>query len=141
MKSRVIRLILLILVFALVFSSTCFASNRASYYISYYEASISKTGNTIKVNFEVQGTNIMDVVGTTEIYLYERANDGYSWTLVETYLSTDSTYTSQMISTNASIKHSHVSYSGSASKQYLAYVVCYAEKNGGSDSRDLIVYS
>ena len=141
MKSRLIRPILITLVFALILSSTCFAYDRASYYLSYYEASISKTGNTIKVNFEVQGTNIMDVVGATEIYLYERASDGYSWILVETYLSTDNTYTSQMISTNASIKHSHVSYSGSSSKQYMAYVVCYAEKDGGSDSRNLIVFS
>ena len=141
MKKKTIHSIIIILVIALILSSTCYASNKASYYISYYEASVSKTGNTIKVNFEVQGTSIMDVVGVTEIYLYERASSAYSWELVNTYLSTDSTYTNQMINTNSGIKHSHVSYSGSSSKQYMAYVVCYAEKDGGSDSRDLVVYS
>ena len=141
MKKIIIRPIIIILIVALALSSTCYASKKASYYLSYYEASISKTGNTIKVNFEVQGTSIMDVVGVTEIYLYERASGTYSWVLVNTFLSTDSTYTSQMINTNSGIKHSYVSYSGSSSKQYMAYVVCYAEKDGGSDSRDIVVYS
>ncbi len=141
MKNKAFRSILIFFIISVAISSTCFASNKASYYLSYYAASISKTGNTIKVNFEVQGTGIMDVVGATEIYLYERESGSYSWTLVETYLSSDSTYTNQMINTNSGIKHSHVSYNGSSSMEYMAYVVCYAEKDGGSDSRNLIVFS
>lgn len=141
MKRKFISTILVFLMIASLFATSVMAAQEASHYLAFYGGSITKSGSTIKVNFEVQGTNIMDVVGATEIYLYERSDSNSSWSLVETYLSSDSTYTSQMINTNSSIKHSHVSYSGSSSMQYMAYITCYAEKDGGSDSRAIIVYS
>ncbi len=141
MKRRNLIFVLVLLVTMSLLATSAFAALEASYYLSYYGASITNNGNTIKVNFEVQGTSIMDVVGVTEIYLYERDDSNSQWTLVHTYLSSDSAYTNQMISTNASIKHSYVSHSGSSSKQYMAYITCYAEKDGGSDSRPLVVYS
>ena len=80
----------------------------------------------------------MDQIGATEIDLYERENSYSSWNLVKTFLSTDSTYASAMIASNASFKYDYVSYSGNSSYQYKAYVTIYAEKDGGSDSRDII---
>lgn len=137
MRKRIAIFPALVLVLALILSTASYATQKASYYLQYYDAYITKSGNTIKVNFEVQGTSIMDAVGVTEIYLYERENSTSSWILVQTYLSTNPNYTATMIGTNTGLKYGHVSYSGSSTKQYMAYVTCYAEKNGGSDSRDI----
>ena len=138
MKKRAFRSFVVIVVLALLLSTTVSATMEASQYLSYYNAYITKTGNTVKVNFVVRGTRIMDQIGATEIYLYERANSYSSWTLVQTFLYTDSAYASDMMDSNTSFKDDYVSYSGNSSYQYMAYVTVYAEKNGGSDSRDII---
>lgn len=138
MKKRAIRLSIIILVLTLLLSTVAFATMEASQYLSYYSAYITRTGNTVKIHFDVQGTRIMDSIGATEIYLYERANSSSSWTLVQTYLSSDPAYASAMIDSNASFKDDYVSYSGNSSYQYFAYVTVYAEKDGGSDSRGII---
>lgn len=138
MRKRIIRLLAIVIILALILSTTVFAAMDASQYLSYYNAYITKSGNTIKVNFEVHGTRGMDYIGATEIYLYEKTSSSGSWTLVQTYLSTDPTYTSSMIEINTTFKDDYVSYSGNSSYQYKAYVTVYAEKNGGSDSRDII---
>ena len=122
----------------IMLSTVALATMEASHYLSYYNAYISKSGNTIKVNFEVQATGPMDYVGVTEIYLYEKTSNNGSWTLVETFLSSNPAYASAMIESNASFKDDYVSYSGNSSYQYKAYVTVYAEKDGGSDSRDII---
>ncbi len=130
-----IRFIIIILVLALMLSMAAFASMEASQYLTYYNAYISRSGNTVKVNFEVVGTGVMDYIGATEIYLYEKTSTYGSWTLVQTYLSTDPAYYSTMIDTNAGGYDNYVTYSGNSSYQYKASVTIYAEKNGGSDSR------
>ena len=138
MRRYIALILVLVVILTLLLSTTAYAAMDASYYLQYYNAYISKTGNTIKVYFDVQGTRIMDKVGVTEIYLYERASSSDSWSLVQTYLSTDSNYTAMMIGTNTILKADHVSYSGNSSYQYMAYVTVYAEKDGGSDSRGII---
>ncbi len=138
MKSKPIRFLAIIFVLALLLSTVAFATIEASQYLSYYNAYISKSGNTIKVNFEVQGTGPMDYVGVTEIYLYEKTSTYGSWNLVKTFLSSDATYAASMIESNASFKDDYVAYSGNSSYQYKAYVTVYAEKNGGSDSRNIV---
>lgn len=140
MSKRIYRIIALTIVVVMLLSTVSYAAMEASDYLQYYNAYITKTGNTIKVNFDVQGTWIMDKVGVTEIYLYERDNSYSSWNLVQTYLSTDPTYSSTMMGTNTNYHFDYVSYSGSSSKQYFAYVTCYAEKDGGSDSRSIIAH-
>lgn len=138
MNQRVTRTVLILLIMVLLLSSASYASNKASLYLSAYTAYITKSGNTININFEVVGTRMMDKLGTTEIYLYEKTSTYGSWTLVATYLSTDPTYAASMIGTNTGYKMDSVSFSGSSSYQYKAYVTVYAEKDGGSDSRDII---
>jgi hypothetical protein len=137
MKKRVVRISIVVFVLAMLLSTAAFATIEASQYLSFYAAYITRSGNTVKVNFEVQGTGPMDYVGVTEIYLYEKASSSGSWTLVKTYLSTDPAYASDMIESNASFKDDYVTYSGNSSYQYKAYVTVYAEKNGGSDSRSI----
>ncbi len=141
MKSKGMRILLLVFVAVLLLSTIAYAANESSLYLAGYYASISKTGNTIHVNFEVYGTRTMDTIGATEIYLYEKASGSSSWTLVETYLSTDPDYTSTLIANNSGCKFGSVPYSGSSANQYKAYVTVYAEKDGGSDSRDIVATS
>ncbi len=138
MKLNYKRTLLLVLIIILLLATVSYAANESSLYLAAYTAYISKSGNTIHVNFEVYGTRTMDKIGATEIYLYEKVSGSSSWTLVETYLSTDPTYASSMIANNANWKIDSVSYSGSSSNQYKAYVTVYAEKDGGSDSRNII---
>ena len=135
MKKNMVRISVIILVLALLLPSTAFAMMEASDYLSYYNAYITKSGNTIYVNFDVQGTLIMDYVGVTEIYLYEKTSPSGSWSFVKTFLSSNPAYTSSMIGTYTNFKDDYVSYSGNSSYQYKAYVTVYAEKDGGSDSR------
>ena len=138
MRKKAIRLSAAIIVLIFLLSTVAFATMDASHYLSYYDAYIIKSGNTIKVRFEVEGTGIMDYVGVTEIYLYEKTSNYGSWTLVGTFLSSDPTYTSTLMGTNISFHDDYVSYSGNSSYQYKAYVTVYAEKDGGSDSRNII---
>ena len=137
MRKKISRSLVFVIILVLLLSTVSYAAMEASYYLQCYNAYITKTGNTIKVNFDVQGTRQMDVIGVTEIYLYERDNNSSPWTLVQTFLSTDPTYSSAMLGTNTILKADYVSYSGSSSKQYSAYVTVYAEKDGGSDSRGI----
>lgn len=138
MKKRAFRLIIIIITLTLLLSSVAFAAMDASQYLSFYAAYITKSGNTIKINFQVEGTRIMDQIGVTEIYLYEKTSSSGSWTLVQTFLFSDPAYATDMMDSNANYKDDYVSYSGNASYQYMAYVTVYAEKDGGSDSRGII---
>lgn len=138
MKKRAFRISVIVVVLALLLSSVAFATMDASQYLSFYASYITKSGNTVKVNFQVEGTRIMDQIGVTEIYLYEKTSSSGSWTLVQTFLSSDPTYASAMMDSNTTYKDDYVTYSGNSSYQYMAYVTVYAEKNGGSDSRNII---
>ncbi len=132
----------IVLIIAIFNSSLVMSTNatmEASDYLSAYSVYFSNSGNTITVYFEIEGTRQMDYIGVTQIYLYERVDSNSSWTPVQTYLSSDPTYTSAMIGTNTAFKVGHVDYSGNSSYQYKAYVTVYAEKDGGSDSRNLII--
>ena len=100
MKKKAIHLSVIVIVLALLLSTAAFATMESSQYLSYYNAYISKNGNTIKVNFEVQGTRVMDKIGVTEIYLYEKTGSSGSWTLVQTYLSSNPTYANAMMDSN-----------------------------------------
>ena len=137
MKNKMIRLSAIIIILVLLLSTAAFAAMEASHYLSSYGAYISKAGNTVKIYFDVVGTGIMDQIGATEIYLYEKTSTYGSWTLVQTYLSTDPSYAASMMGSNTGFKDDYVSYSGNSSYQYKAIVTVYAEKNGGSDSRSI----
>ena len=138
---RILSVVFLVLV---IFNSTLVMSSHAtmeaSDYLSSYSAYISNSSNTIKVYFDAEGTRRMDYIGATQIYLYQRIDSNSSWTLVQTYLSSNPTYTSIMIGTNTAFHNGHVEYSGNASYEYKAYITEYDEKDGGSDSRSFIVY-
>ena len=73
----------------------------------------------------------MDEIGVLSIELYEVKSDG-SLKWLKTFQHEDY---SSMLSYNDDYIYSHVSYQGSSSKTYKAYVCIWAGKNGSGDTR------
>ena len=132
MRKRTFRIITLIVVLTLLLSTAAFAAMNASEYIAATNAWITRSGNTVEVNFSIVGTRTMDKIGVKYVYLYEK--NGNCWDLVKTFAYTDSLYEEIMIDTDIGAHAGYLSYSGSASKSYYADCRFYAEKNGGSDT-------
>ena len=81
--------------------------------------------------FSVMGTDTMDEIGTLSIMVYEVNSDG-SLTWVKTFLHEDNP---SMLRYNYFCHCDHVSFQGSSSKTYKAYVCIWAGKNGNGDTR------
>lgn len=104
----------------------------ASSYINSYNSYICDMGGgEFQIWFEVLSIGTMDELGTLSIRLYEVNNDG-SLTWVKTFLHEDN---SSMLRYNYHFHSSYVSFQGSSSKTYKAYVCIWAGKNGGGDTR------
>ena len=136
-KSMLIKLIVVCLVLSLFLPTTAMAADDsitpyASYYLNAYNTYICDLGNgQIQIWYEVAGTRIMDEVGVLSIELYEVKSDGsLSW--IKTFQHEDY---SSMLAYDTDYTFSHVSYSGSSSKTYKAYVCIWAGKNGNGDTR------
>ncbi len=132
MRNGTFRIITLIIVLTLLLSTAAFADMNASAYIAATNAWITRSGNTVNVNFSIVGTGNMDKIGVKYIYLYEKNGD--SWDLVKTFSYTNSQYELIMMDTDIGAHAGYLSYSGSASKNYYADCRFYAERNGGSDT-------
>ena len=138
LKSVFIRLVALVLI--LSFAIPCFAPEvaasdpqpYASNYLTAYNTYICDVGNgNIQIWYEVLGKSIMDEIGVLSIILYEVNSDG-SLTRVKTFLHENN---SSMLITDDNYHCSYVSYQGSSSKTYKAYVCIWAGKNGSGDTR------
>lgn len=134
MKKKGLRVFAAAIILTLLFSTVSYASQTSSEYIAITNAYITRSGDSVNVYFYIVGCHtFMDRIGATKIYLYEQ--NGTTWSLVKTFDSDDSQYTSDMIAMNTFTKSSHVTYTeGSATKNYFALVYFYAEKDGGSDT-------
>lgn len=105
---------------------------KASYYLTEYNTYICDVGGgQIQIWYEVTGTGYMDEIGVLSIELYEVKSDG-SLKWLKTFLHGD--YSSMLI-TDDNYHCSYVSYQGSSSKTYKAYVCIWAGKNGSGDTR------
>lgn len=105
-----------------------FASNYIDGYNSYI---CDMGGGQFQIWFEVCGVGLMDEIGTLSIKLYEVNSDG-SLTWIKTFQHTNY---SSMLDYNDYYHCSYVSFQGSSSKTYKAYVSIWAGKNGGGDTR------
>ena len=132
MRKSTLRIIAFVIVLTFLLSTAAFAAMNASAYISATNTWITRSGNTVKVNFTIVGTGTMDKIGVKYVYLYER--NGNSWNLVETFDYTDPDYDDIMMDSNSSGHAGYLPYSGHANKSYYANVRFYAEKDGGSDT-------
>ncbi len=132
MKNKAFRIIVLVVALILILSTAAFAAMNASAYITATNAWITRSGNTVKVNFSIVGNGTMDKIGVKYVYLYEK--NGTDWDLVETFDYTDPDYDDIMMDTDIGGHAGYLPYSGSASKNYYADCRFYAERNGGSDT-------
>lgn len=134
MNKKAFRVFIAAIILTLLFSTVSYASQTSSEYIAITNAYITRSGDNVNVYFYIVGCHtFMDRIGATKVYVYEQ--NGTTWSLVKTFDSDDSLYTSDMIDTNTGAKSSHVTYTeGSATKNYYALVKFYAEKDGGSDT-------
>lgn len=139
LKSIILKVVALCLVFASFTPATVYAaedtsiSPYASYYLDTYNTYICRvgTGGQIQVWFDVMGTGTMDEIGVLSIELYEVSSDG-----TETWLKTfRHESNSSMLIEDDWYHCSYVSYQGSSSKTYKAYVCIWAGKNGSGDTR------
>lgn len=137
-KTILIKAVALCLALVLVTPTTVFATSdesftpRASYYLNAYNTYICDLGSgNIQIWYEVAGTGDMDEIGVLSIILYEVNSDG-SLTRIKTFLYEDY---SSMLAYDDYYHCSYVSYKGSSSKTYKAYVCIWAGKNGNGDTR------
>lgn len=134
-----VRIIALCLIFSIVFPFSVSATTEesvqpyASRYLSAYNTYIYRVGTDgeIHVWFDVMGTGDMDEIGVLSIILYE-STDNTNWTRVKTF--SHENYSSMLVEDDW-YHASYVSYQGSESKYYKAYVCIWAGKNGGGDTR------
>jgi len=136
--SRYVRLLAVVLIFALVFpvyanaASVEGAQTRASDYLDAYNTYVCAMGSgKLQIWYTVMGVTDMDEIGVLSIKLYESTNKT-NWTRVKTF--SHENY-STMLAEDDWIHSSYVSYNGIAGRYYKAYVCIWAGKNGSGDTR------
>ena len=136
-KIVLMRFVAIILIIALATPITAIAAKPepvmplASYYLDAYNTYICRVNGGIQIWYEVMGTGDMDEIGVLSIELYEVSSTGQE-TWIKTYLHED--YASMLIYDDW-YHVSYVSYQGSTTKNYKAYVCIWAGKNGSGDTR------
>lgn len=136
-KPVLIKFVALILIIVLAAPITAIAAQQepimpmASYYLDAYNTYICRVNGGIQIWYEVMGTGDMDEIGVLSIELYEVSSTGQE-TWIKTFLHEN--YAS-MLATDDWYHCSYVSYPGSSSKTYKAYVCIWAGKNGSGDTR------
>ncbi len=130
---RFLRSVCLILVFAMVFSTTAYAAetvdNRASNYFmasSVYFWHVS--GNSYQIWFDVTAVDTMNKLGVSKIKV-ERSTDEVDWDKVCTYEMADY---SQMTNTNTGHYLNYVPFTATTGYSYRAVVTLYAKKGNGT---------
>ena len=129
MGTKVTRLLSLLLACMLLFSmlsSVGAVSNRASDYFSYTDVWATPQGNgKFIVEFDINATHTMQVLGADKIYIWEQQSDG-SYDNVRTY-------TSGLTDTNTADAYRKITYYGTSGVKYYATVVLYAKDSSGSE--------
>lgn len=136
---KVFRIMAILVILSLLLGMATFASQNSSAYISSTGAYFTRSGNDVNIYFSIVGRHLMNEIGVSKIYLYEK--NGNAWSKVYTFDADDSMFTSDMLNYNASAKADHVTYSGSSTKDYLAILYFYAADDDGSDTIPYYAYS
>ena len=136
---KVVRVIAILIILSVFLSMATFAAQNSSAYISSTSAYFTRSGNDVNIYFSIVGRHIMNEIGVSKILLYEK--NGNTWSKVYTFDSNDPDYTSNLLSYSTSGKADHVTYSGSATKDYYAKVYFYAADDDGSDTITYYAYS
>lgn len=137
-KSLIVRVVAMLMVITLTIPVGASAATGgtaqpfASAYLDGYGAYVYLAGNgLVQVWFSVEGTGMMDELGSLMIQIYE-STDKETWTWVETFMH-DST--PGMLGYNDFLHSGHVDYQGVEGRYYKAYVCVWAGKDGDGDTR------
>lgn len=103
------------------------ASDQLAYYAAY---AVTSSGGKVIIEFEVDGTRRMDLVGASYIVVQEKT--GGKWMGVSTYFGS---VANGMLGDNTFSHMGSITYKGTVGKEYRALVTVYAENSIGDDSR------
>lgn len=125
---QTVRLVSLILVFAILLAVPAYATEEhamyGSSYFVYTNAFLTKaSGTNFNVSYHVTGAGGMDKIGVSYLQL-QVSSDNSSWSPVASYYN--------LISTNSSVHSGSFTYTGVSGKYYRAYVEFYAMNDTGS---------
>lgn len=113
------------------------APQRASDYLTYYAVyALTAPNGGVIIEFEVEGTGRMDLVGASCIVVQEKV--GTKWMGVKTYFGST---TDGMLANNAYSHIGSITYKGTPGKEYRALATVYAGNSSGDDSRTIITNS
>ena len=131
---RTLRLIVtLVLILAMVGSSTAYAAVESNAYISSFGAAAYSNGDgTITIDFTVSGTGKMEDIGASQIYIYTSGGQ-----LVRGIYYTSPKY-SNMMTHNTSFHYSYVTIALTPGTSYYAVVTLYAGKDGGYGTQNYV---
>lgn len=133
------QLVCLILVASMLAATPAFAAEdvtvatdegsvRASNYFGRYSVFLYQTSAvTFEAWFDVSAVGMMDELGSTEIII-QRSSDGVTWETMRTITNAD--YPG-MICANTSAHTYGISYTGTPTYYYRAYITLYAKKGNG----------
>lgn len=141
MKKVYIRIVSLILIFAMLVpvaaSATEVSPYASSYFMSHSTYLREASSTSFKVWFTVTAVGRMTKLGVNYIDI-ERSSDGVNWTVVKTY--TKESY-SNLVASNTTYHSGSVTYSNmSSGYQYRAYVDFYAQNSSGTASYGAYAY-
>nr|MBQ8245314.1 hypothetical protein [Oscillospiraceae bacterium] len=127
---RFIRAVCIFMVFVTMFTTVAFAAeSRASNFFMATSTYIDRYSNSkLEIWFDVTALGQMEVVGVQLIKL-QRSTDKSDWETVKTYKMADY---SQMTCSNTSAHADCVTYYGSSTYYYRAYVEFYAKNSSGT---------
>lgn len=127
---RFIRAVCIFMVFVTMFTTVAFAAeSRASNFFAATSTYIDRYSNSkLEIWFDVTALGQMEVVGVQLIKL-QRSTDKSDWETVKTYKMADY---SQMTCTNTAGHADCVTYYGSSTYYYRAYVEFYAKNSSGT---------
>ena len=130
MKKRFLSLLCVVLLMTSL-STVAFAANAGARASDYFSATsvraYAQSGGKILFEIDVDATHTMQEVGASEIYVYEKQDDG-SWDNVYTF--TKESHPS-LIWTNSTCAYVDATYQGTVGKNYYATVACYAKDSSG----------
>lgn len=130
---KFLRVVCALMAIITLFTTTVFAAESASPRASNYFARTSTfierySDSELEIWFDVTATGTMSVLGVRSIEL-QRSTDRSNWTTVKTY---DKADYSQMTCANTGAHADCVTYQGSSTYYYRAYVEFYAKNSTGT---------
>ena len=137
-NKAIVRMIACVLIITMIIPTGVSAAvePRASDYLSAYNAYVYLPGDgEVRVYFNVEGTRIMDELGSLVIQIYECSTNSsnlndWEWKTAFTHDSTPG-----MLGYDDFYHSGYVSYQGTPGKYYKAYVCVWAGKDGDGDTR------